>query len=112
MSENQCRTCAGIKKELLRFWKWNEIDHGMGRYEISAIIDATYHDGIIHQDVYRNTIERQGSYRIRLNYCPECGARIRKRIREWSKEEASENRRQSLENFLSMPVSGGTRNDV
>lgn len=86
MAEITCRTCAAIKKETAYFAERMNADYGTGHYVFQAIVDATYTDDIIHQDVYQHTIERQGSYRIKLSYCPECGASIQKRMRQWRQE--------------------------
>lgn len=86
MPEMTCRTCAGIKKEVEYFAVRMRSDYGTGHYLFQAVVDATYTNDIIHQDVYYHTIERQGSYRIKLNFCPECGANIKKRLRQWRKE--------------------------
>ena len=87
MSENQCRTCAGIKKEVQYFAERMSSDKGTGHYQFTAVVDAVYTNEIIHQDVYHHTIERQGSYRIKLNFCPECGVSIKKQLRQWRHED-------------------------
>ena len=81
-----CRTCAGIKKEVQYFAERMNGDFNTGHYQFTAIVEATYTNDIISQDVYHHTIERQGSYRIKLEYCPECGASIKRRLRRWRQE--------------------------
>ena len=52
------------------------------RYECTADL----HVGARNGDIYTGFIGAYGPYK--LNFCPECGANIKRRLRQWKNNEA------------------------